>query len=96
MTLCVLAFTTRQSATAAVATKRSCSGARGITAHLIAPGPADTERLRRVAADRAALNHSTVEAVLDAMRAESSHHMFTEPGQVAWAVETLLAPRPGR
>ncbi len=67
-------------------------GARGVTAHLIAPGPADTERLRRVAADRAALNHSTVEAVLDAMRAESSHHMFTEPGQVAWAVETLLAP----
>lgn len=67
-------------------------GARGVTAHLIAPGPADTERLRRVAADRAALNHSTVEAVMDAMRAESSHHMFTEPGQVAWAVETLLAP----
>ena len=67
-------------------------GARGVTAHLIAPGPADTERLRRVAADRAALNHSTVEAVLDAMRAESSHHMFTEPGQVAWAVEMLLAP----
>lgn len=67
-------------------------GARGVTTHLIAPGPADTERLRRVAADRAALNHSTVEAVLDAMRAESSHHMFTEPGQVAWAVETLLAP----
>lgn len=67
-------------------------GARGVTAHLIAPGPADTERLRRVAADRAALNHSTVEAVLDAMRAESSHHMFTEPGQVAWAVEILLAP----
>lgn len=67
-------------------------GARGVTAHLIAPGPADTERLRRMAADRAALNHSTVEAVLDAMRAESSHHMFTEPGQVAWAVETLLAP----
>lgn len=67
-------------------------GARGVTAHLIAPGPADTERLRRVAADRAALNHSTVEAVLDAMRAESSHHMFTEPSQVAWAVEMLLAP----
>lgn len=67
-------------------------GARGVTAHLIAPGPADTERLRRVEADRAALNHSTVEAVMDAMRAESSHHMFTEPGQVAWAVETLLAP----
>ena len=67
-------------------------GERGITAHLVAPGPADTERLRRVAADRARLNNTTVEAVLDAMKAESSHHIFTEPGQVAWALEMLLAP----
>lgn len=67
-------------------------GERGITAHLVAPGPADTERLRRVAADRARLNNTTVEAVLEAMRAESSHHVFTEPGQVAWALEMLLAP----
>ena len=67
-------------------------GERGITAHLVAPGPADTERLRRVAADRARLQGSTVEAVLDAMKAESSHHVFTEPAQVAWALEMLLAP----
>lgn len=67
-------------------------GARGVTAHLIAPGPADTERLRRVAADRAALNHTTVDAVLASMRAESSHGLFTEPSQVAWALEMLLAP----
>jgi len=67
-------------------------GERGITAHLIAPGPADTERLRRVAADRARLNGTTVESVLDAMKAESSHHVFTEPAQVAWALEMLLAP----
>ncbi|MEI8168626.1 MAG: SDR family oxidoreductase [Rhodoferax sp.] len=67
-------------------------GARGITAHLVAPGPADTERLRRVAADRARMQGITVEAVLDAMKAESSLGAFTEPAQVAWALEILLAP----
>ena len=67
-------------------------GERGITAHLVAPGPADTERLRRVAADRAKLLGTTVEAVLDSMRAESSIGAFTEPGQIAWALEMLLAP----
>ena len=67
-------------------------GERGVTAHLVAPGPSDTERLRRVAADRAKMNNTTVEAVLATMRAESSHGIFTEPGQVAWALEMLLAP----
>lgn len=67
-------------------------GERGITAHLVAPGPADTERLRRVAADRARMNGTTVEAILEAMKAESSIGAFTEPGQVAWALEILLAP----
>lgn len=67
-------------------------GERGITAHLVAPGPADTERLRRVAADRARLNNTTVEAVMASMLEESSIHAFTEPGQVAWALEMLLAP----
>jgi NAD(P)-dependent dehydrogenase (short-subunit alcohol dehydrogenase family) len=67
-------------------------GERGITAHLVAPGPADTERLRRVAADRAGLLGTTVDAVLDSMRAESSLGVFAEPGQVAWALEMLLAP----
>lgn len=67
-------------------------GLRGITAHLVAPGPADTERLRRVAADRARLNGTTVDAVLDTMKAESSLGQFTEPAQVAWALEMLLSP----
>ncbi|BCO25772.1 3-oxoacyl-[acyl-carrier-protein] reductase FabG [Rhodoferax lithotrophicus] len=67
-------------------------GARGITAHLVAPGPADTERLRRVAGERARLQNTTLEAVLEAMKAESSLGAFTEPGQVAWALEMLLAP----
>lgn len=67
-------------------------GPRGITAHTIAPGPADTPRLRRVAEDRAARAGTTAEAVLDEMRAESSVGAMTTPAQVAWAVTVLLAP----
>ncbi|QAU33006.1 SDR family oxidoreductase [Janthinobacterium sp. 17J80-10] len=66
-------------------------GERGVTAHLIAPGPADTERLHRVAADRAASRGISVEQVLTEMKAESSIKAFTTPKQVAWAVATLLA-----
>lgn len=67
-------------------------GPRGVTAHLIAPGPADTERLRRVAADRAVLRGITVDEVLAEMLADSSIGRFTTPEQVAWAVTLLLAP----
>lgn len=67
-------------------------GPRGVTAHLIAPGPADTERLHRVAADRAALLGIDVEEVLAQMRAESSIGAFATPAQVAWAVSLLLDP----
>lgn len=67
-------------------------GPRGITAHTLAPGPADTERLHRVAADRARLQNTTPEAVLDAMRADSSIGQLTTPAQVAWAVALLLDP----
>ncbi|MDI3556133.1 short-chain dehydrogenase [Pseudomonas aeruginosa] len=67
-------------------------GARGVTAHLIAPGPADTERLHRVAADRGRQRGISAEAVLQGMCAESSIGAFTTPQQVAWAVSLLLAP----
>lgn len=67
-------------------------GERGITAHTLAPGPADTERLRRVAADRAERDGITVDEVLDDMRAESSIRALSTPEQVAWAVAMLLAP----
>lgn len=67
-------------------------GPRGITAHSLAPGPADTPRLRRVAEDRAQLHGTTPEAVLDQMRAASSIGQLTTPEQVAWAVSMLLAP----
>lgn len=67
-------------------------GERGITAHLVAPGPADTERLRRVAADRAAQRGISIDDVLDEMKSESSIRSFTTPEQVAWAVAMLLDP----
>jgi NAD(P)-dependent dehydrogenase (short-subunit alcohol dehydrogenase family) len=67
-------------------------GPRGVTAHLIAPGPADTDRLRRVATARGAREGIDTDAVLQAMRKESAIGQFTTVEQIAWAVETLLAP----
>jgi NAD(P)-dependent dehydrogenase (short-subunit alcohol dehydrogenase family) len=67
-------------------------GERGVTAHLIAPGPAETDRLHRVAADRGARTGISTSAVLDEMRSESAIGAFTTVEQVAWAVATLLAP----
>lgn len=67
-------------------------GPRGVTAHVIAPGPADTERLRRVAQTRAQQRGVDLDAVLDEMKEESSIGAFTSPEQVAWAVAMLLAP----
>lgn len=66
-------------------------GPRGVTSHVVAPGPADTERLRAVAEGRARRDGISLEAVLATMAAESSLGAFTTPGQVAWIVETLLA-----
>ncbi len=66
-------------------------GPRGVTSHVVAPGPADIERLRAVAEARARRDGTTVESVLASMRAESSLGAFSTPGQVAWMVETLLA-----
>ena len=67
-------------------------GPRGITAHLVAPGPADTERLHRVATARGLREGLPVEDVLEEMRSESAIGAFTTPEQVAWAMEMLLSP----
>ena len=67
-------------------------GARGITAHTIAPGPAKTERLNRVAAIMAERDGTSLDVALDALRADSSIGAFTTPDQVAWAVSMLLDP----
>jgi len=67
-------------------------GSRGVTAHTLCPGPADSPRLRSVAAKRASLRGSSESSVLETMRSESSIGAFTSPEQVAWAIELLLAP----
>lgn len=67
-------------------------GARGITAHTIVPGPADTERLHRVASSRAEQRGCSTAEVLDELRAESSLGALTTPEQVAWGIALLLAP----
>jgi len=65
-------------------------GERGITAHLIAPGPADTSRLRRVAKAKAEREGSSVEAVLESLKSESAINAFTDIEHIAWAVSTLM------
>jgi len=67
-------------------------GPRGITAHLVAPGPADTPRLRGLAATAAAERGVPVEEVLAERAAESPLGRLVTPEEVAWAVATLLAP----
>lgn len=67
-------------------------GERGITAHLVAPGPADTERLQNVARTRASQSGKTTEAILDEMKSESAIGALVEPEQVAWAIAMLLNP----
>lgn len=67
-------------------------GPQGITAHLLAPGPADTDRLRKVAAARAERAGKPLDEEYEAMRGDSAIGAFTTPDQVAWAVSLLLAP----
>lgn len=67
-------------------------GERGVTAHLVAPGPADTERLRRVARARGTQDNLSADAVLEQMRNESAIGAFTTVEQIAWGIGMLLAP----
>ena len=67
-------------------------GDRDITAHLLAPGPADSQRLRRVAKARADREGVDVESVYATMQGESAINKFTPLGSVAWAVKLLLDP----
>ena len=67
-------------------------GDRDITAHLLAPGPADSQRLKRVAQARAEREGIDVESVYATMQGESAINKFTPLGSVAWAVKLLLDP----
>ncbi|WP_312030161.1 SDR family oxidoreductase [Actinomycetospora sp. TBRC 11914] len=65
-------------------------GPSGVTAHLVAPGPADTDRLRRLSQARADDRGVDVEEILAERRAESPLGALVTAEQVAWAVATLL------
>lgn len=67
-------------------------GGMGVTAHLVAPGPADTDRLRKVAQARADRAGVPLDEEYEAMKQDSAIGAFTTPEQVAWAVSLLLAP----
>ncbi|MHA6784200.1 SDR family oxidoreductase [Pseudonocardia saturnea] len=67
-------------------------GPRGVTAHLVAPGPADTPRLRGLSEQAAQRRGVPVEQVLAERAAESPLGRLVTPQEVAWAVATLLAP----
>lgn len=68
-------------------------GESGITAHLIAPGPADTERLRSIARARADKEGVSFDVMMDRMREDSAIGAFTDPAAIAWAIALLLDPR---
>jgi len=70
-------------------------GPRGVTAHLIAPGPADTPRLRALSLQAAESRGVPVDTVLAERAAESPLGRLVTPAEVAWAVATLLAPEAG-
>lgn len=67
-------------------------GPRGITVHMVAPGPLDTPRLHAIAATAAESRGVPVEDVLAEYRAHSPLDRLTTTGEVAWAVHSLLAP----
>ena len=70
-------------------------GPRGVTAHLVAPGPADTPRLRALSRQTAESRGVPVDTVLAERAAESPLGRLVTPAEVAWAVATLLAPEAG-
>lgn len=67
-------------------------GPREVTAHLIAPGPAHTDRMKNFVSKRAKENNVSEEDVVNELLADSSIGALTTPEQVAWAISVLLAP----
>lgn len=65
---------------------------RQVTAHLISPGPVDTERLRMRAADEARFSGSSSEEIYAGYAASSPLSRLTTPAEVAWAVKLLFDP----
>jgi NAD(P)-dependent dehydrogenase (short-subunit alcohol dehydrogenase family) len=67
-------------------------GMKWITAHLVVPGPVETDRLSRIAEQRAERTGVSVATLMEEFKRESAIGALTTPGQIAWAVAMLLAP----
>ena len=67
-------------------------GGRGVTCHVVAPGPVWTERLQVLLADASAARGISEEAVLEEFRARSPIGHIVTVDEVVWAVMMLLDP----
>jgi len=67
-------------------------GERGVTCHVVAPGPVWTPRLETLLADAAVARSVSEAAVMDEFRARSPIGHVVTVDEVAWAVMTLLDP----
>jgi NAD(P)-dependent dehydrogenase (short-subunit alcohol dehydrogenase family) len=67
-------------------------GPRGVRVHTVVPGPADTPRLRNIAAAVAEEQGRVFEAVWAEYLAQNSLGRLPSVDEIAWAVEMLLAP----
>ena len=65
---------------------------RRVTAHLVSPGPVDTERLRLRAEDEARFSGSSREEIYSGYASSSPLGRLTTPAEVAWAVQLLFEP----
>ena len=67
-------------------------GPKGVTVHMVAPGPVESPRMRGIAERAAARRGVTAELVLEEYRAGSPLGRLTTIDEVAWAVGLLLEP----
>lgn len=67
-------------------------GPKGVTVHTVAPGPADTPRLRRIVEAVAAERGVGFETVWAEYAAHNSLGRLPTVDEIAWAVEMLLTP----
>jgi NAD(P)-dependent dehydrogenase (short-subunit alcohol dehydrogenase family) len=67
-------------------------GPKGVTVHTIAPGPADTPRLRRIVETVASERGVDFETLWAEYAAHNSLGRLPTVDEIVWAVEMLLAP----
>jgi NAD(P)-dependent dehydrogenase (short-subunit alcohol dehydrogenase family) len=67
-------------------------GPKGVTVHTVAPGPADTPRLRRIVEAVATERGEPFESVWAEYEARNSLGRLPTIDEIAWAVEMLLSP----